>query len=294
MSELCLRSFNSINSCWWWTSNRKVWCLLLFFDGKPDRIYLSCRLSLAVQRSLALPKLKTHKGLKEVSGGGETCLRCPLFLPGHQTEAFAAGVQEPPRATVQFYFSCIVHSSCKRKPSSSASCFQKGYFTNMGLATEVHLPNAAVWLLRFITSYQTSCRTDHLFVNCHLDGLYWPVIFFFSQVSTQSPYPYPAPAALDWVFPLLVLLLCLSLWKVWAPSSSFCHFSGREFSFLFLGEQWSSAVALNVQISWYKHCRRKNKGRHIHTVLEVIPLYLLSISFLQENTFILIFQLYQI
>lgn len=180
MSELCLRSFNSINSCWWWTSNRKVWCLLLFFDGKPDRIYLSCRLSLAVQRSLALPKLKTHKGLKEVSGGGETCLRCPLFLPGHQTEAFAAGVQEPPRATVQFYFSCIVHSSCKRKPSSSASCFQKGYFTNMGLATEVHLPNAAVWLLRFITSYQTSCRTDHLFVNCHLDGLYWPVIFFFS------------------------------------------------------------------------------------------------------------------
>ena len=117
--------------------------------------------------------------------------------------------------------------------------------------------------LCFTTSHHTSCRCVFYFMS-------WPCTQWalsslvcelsvglsvqnshrsFFKVSTESPYP--APSALDGVFPLLVLLLCLSLWKLWALSSSFCYFSCGESRFLFLWEQWGSVI--NVRISRFKH-----------------------------------------
>lgn len=85
---------------------------------------------------------------------------------------------------------------------------------------------------------------------------------FLHELPTKSPYP--GHAVLDRVFPLLFLLLRLSLWKL---SSSFCYFSCWGFRFLFLGKQWSAVMALNVHTSWYKHWHKGRECQYVNNTL---------------------------
>lgn len=77
-------------------------------------------------------------------------------------------------------------------------------------------------------------------------------------------------------------LLCLSLWKPWALSSSFCYFSCRGFSFLFLGEQWSAVMPLNAQILSYKHWHKEKERQHVNNKLNCIWSFGGSFSLYQD------------
>lgn len=170
----------------------------------------------------------------------------------------------------QFYYSFTIHSPWKLNSPQARLAFLKSYFSDKGLATILHLPIAAVCLLRLNTLHQISCRcvvhfmcsavafsatgAGHLLVNFHLVCLYKTVIFLKHRVTVSCTHwiwlivsfvAFAAvPVIVKTLSPLFLILLFFML-RIQFPAS------------------WRTiecSHGSHVQISRYKHWYNEKKG----------------------------------